>query len=57
MSNTWLISDTHFNHELILSFVDYVGKPVRPFAGVDELNQCMLDYWNDTVKPNDTVYH
>ena len=57
MADTWLVSDTHFNHELILTFKDYVGKPVRPFDSVDQMNQCMLDNWNDTVKPGDTVYH
>jgi len=57
MANTWLISDTHFNHELILTFKDYVGKPVRPFANVQEMNECMLDNWNSVVKAEDTVYH
>ena len=57
MRDIWLISDTHFNHEAILEFNDYSGKPVRPFASVDEMNQCMLDNWADTVKPGDTVYH
>ena len=28
MPKTFVISDTHFNHELILTFKDYVGKPV-----------------------------
>ena len=55
--NIWLISDTHFNHAGILTFNDYEGKPVRPFDSVDEMNQCMLDNWNDTVKPGDTVIH
>lgn len=57
MSNIWITSDTHFNHELILTFDDYNGKPVRPFSSVKEMNQCMLDNWNDTVKPTDTVIH
>jgi len=53
----WVISDTHFNHELILTFKDYNDKPVRPFASVAEMNECMLDNWADTVKPGDTVIH
>ena len=28
MKNIWFISDTHFNHEGILGFKDYIGKPV-----------------------------
>ena len=57
MKNIWLISDTHFNHADILTFSDYVGKPVRPFSNVDEMNQCIMDNWNDLVKPEDTVIH
>ena len=57
MSNIFLISDTHFNHEAILTFKDYAGKPPRTFDSVDHMNQCMMDNWNDTVGPNDTVYH
>lgn len=55
--NTWVISDTHFNHNAILTFNDDTGKPVRPFDSVDQMNQCMLDNWNDTVKDGDTVIH
>ena len=57
MKNTWVISDTHFNHAGILTFNDYNGKPVRAFDSVQQMNECMLDNWNDTVKPGDTVLH
>lgn len=57
MANIWLISDTHFNHAGILTFKDYIGKPVRDFATVDEMNECILDNWVDTVKDGDTVIH
>ena len=57
MADIGLNSDTHFNHAAILTFDDYNGKPVRDFANVDEMNQCMLDNWADTVKPSDTVIH
>ncbi len=57
MADTWVISDTHFNHSGILTFTDYTGKPVRPFDSVEQMNECMLDNWNDTVKPGDTVIH
>jgi calcineurin-like phosphoesterase family protein len=56
MSDIWLISDTHFNHELILTFKQG-GLPVREFDSVDQMNERMLDNWNETVKPNDTVIH
>ena len=54
---TFVISDTHFNHANILNFKDYIGKPCREFDSVDQMNQCMLDNWNDTVGPKDTVIH
>lgn len=52
----WLISDTHFNHEAILTFKQG-GQPVRDFDTVEQMNQCMLDNWNDTIKESDTVIH
>ena len=57
MSDIWVTSDTHFNHAAILTFKDYAGKPTRVFDSVDQMNECMLDNWADTVKPEDTVYH
>lgn len=57
MANTFVISDTHFNHEAILSFTDFSGKPPRLFDSVEQMNECMLDNWADTVKPQDTVIH
>lgn len=58
MPNTWVISDTHFRHEAILTFKDYAGKPPRDgFDNVDHMDQHMMDMWNETVKPEDTIYH
>ena len=57
MAKTFVISDTHFNHAGILEFKDYIGKPVRGFDSVEQMNQFMLDNWNDTVGPKDTVIH
>ena len=57
MADLFVISDTHFNHEGILTFKDYLNKPCRTFDTVAQMNECMLDAWNDTVKPNDTVIH
>lgn len=47
----WFTSDTHFGHENIIKFSG------RPFANVKEMNQAMLDLWNETVADNDVVYH
>lgn len=49
--NIWIISDTHFGHRNI---IDYCK---RPFTSVHEMNQAMIDGWNEVVKPWDHVWH
>ena len=44
-------SDNHFGHQNIIRFCD------RPYATVDEMNERMVELWNDTVKPGDEVWH
>ena len=56
--NIWVISDTHFNHANILKFEDRVGKSVRgQFNSVEDMNEHMIQRWNEVVKPGDKVYH
>jgi calcineurin-like phosphoesterase family protein len=52
MSDVWFTSDTHFSHRAM------VLNRWRPqFSTVDEMNDCMITRWNETVKPTDTVWH
>lgn len=51
MAKIWVISDTHFGHENIISFAD------RPFKDVYHMNEEMLALWNETVSEGDKVYH
>ncbi len=44
-------SDTHFGHTNIIKYCD------RPYADVEEMNQAMIDRWNEVVTFKDTVYH
>jgi len=46
----WFTADTHFGHENIIKFMK------RPFANVDEMDEAMIQTWNNTVQPKDTVY-
>ena len=52
MAKTFVISDTHFNHAPILEFKDYIGKPVRDFDSVAQMNEAMMDNWVSVVGLN-----
>lgn len=58
MKDIWFISDTHFCHANILTFMDGDNKCVRSgFTDVEDMNETMIQRWNDVVKPGDKVYH
>jgi calcineurin-like phosphoesterase family protein len=57
MSEIWVTSDTHFNHENILTFTDFSGNKVRNFSSVEEMNEIMIQRWNEVVKICDKIYH
>lgn len=59
MAETWVIADTHFRHENLLSFRGHDGNLVRGnlFDSIDQHDEYIIDQWNRYVKPNDTVYH
>lgn len=44
-------SDTHFGHARIIDLVP------RPFKDVAEMNEILVKNWNETVSPEDTVFH
>jgi calcineurin-like phosphoesterase family protein len=49
--NVFFTSDTHFGHKNI---IDYCA---RPFSSVEEMDEALVENWNETVKPNDVVWH
>jgi calcineurin-like phosphoesterase family protein len=56
--NTWFISDTHFGHEkCCTTFKRDDGSPLRPFRGAWEMDEALIERWNEVVKPEDKVYH
>ena len=59
MPSVFLISDTHYGHAGVCRFThndDGVTK-IRPWTDPDEMDEDMVKYWNDTVRPGDKVYH
>lgn len=57
MSNTFLIADTHFGHNGVCRFLRKDGSKLRPWDDPEAMDKAMIEYWNDTVRPNDKVYH
>jgi calcineurin-like phosphoesterase family protein len=54
----WFISDTHFGHEKCWStFKRNDESPLRSFDSTEDMDQTMIRNWNQTVKPEDSVYH
>lgn len=58
MPSVFLTSDTHFGHLGVCKFMreDGVTK-LRPWDSPEEMDEEMVKRWNDTVRPNDKVYH
>lgn len=50
MGNIFFISDTHFYHQNIIEYCN------RPFFNTNEMNQVIIDNWNQTVGQDDIVY-
>jgi len=58
MPSVFLTSDTHFGHAGVCRFLrdDGVTK-LRPWDNPDDMDEEMVKRWNETVRPNDKVYH
>ena len=58
MPAVFLVSDTHFGHAGVCRFVrnDGVTK-LRPWDNPDEMDEFMVEAWNERVRPTDKVYH
>lgn len=51
MSNVFFTADTHFGQRSIIDFAN------RPFGSVEEMDEVLIQRWNDCVQPRDCVYH
>lgn len=57
MKKTFLVSDTHFGHKGVCQFLREDGTKLRPWDNPDDMDEEMIQRWNDTVSPMDKVYH
>ena len=58
MSNTFLISDTHWGHDAaVRHFKREDGTPLRDFESAEACDEYMVEQWNLVVGPRDKVYH
>ena len=57
MPAVFLVSDTHFGHTGVCRFLRDDGTKLRPWDDPNEMDEEMVKRWNETVRPNDKVYH
>lgn len=59
MPATFLVSDTHFGHAGVCRFThpDNPAEKLRPWDDPDEMDEALIQRWNDVVRPSDKVYH
>ena len=57
MTETFLVSDTHFGHGNICRFKRDDGTDLRPWDDVFEMDEALVERWNSVVGPSDKVYH
>jgi calcineurin-like phosphoesterase family protein len=57
MAQTFVVSDTHFGHAGVCQFLRADGTKLRPWDDPVEMTEIMIKRWNETVQPEDKVYH
>lgn len=50
-NNVFFTSDNHFFHKNIIKYCN------RPFSSVSEMNEKLIENWNNVVSDNDIVFH
>lgn len=53
---SFVFADCHFGHQGVCEFTNRDGSKLRPFTTAAEMDEAMVDYWNQTVNPHDKTY-
>jgi len=48
--NDWITSDWHFGHANVIRYCN------RPFASVEEMDEKLIESWNEYIQPTDRVF-
>ena len=51
MPEVFFTADSHFGHKML------VKDKLRPFDSIEEMDEAMIDRWNELVGNHDVVYH
>jgi len=57
MPSVFHVSDTHFGHAGVCRFLREDGTKLRPWDNPEDMDEFMVEAWNQRVRPNDKVYH
>lgn len=57
MANIFFISDTHFGHRGIVTFLRSDGEKLRPWNTTEEMDEALVASWNRVVSPKDKIFH
>lgn len=53
----WFTSDTHFGHKAMVDGDIGQGWRSDHFSSLEEMDEVMIENWNERVHPGDMVYH
>lgn len=56
MSCVFLISDLHFGQESMCKFLREDGTKLRPWNTAAEMDEALIENWNNVVRPQDKIY-